>query len=219
MREQHLLVEGVHKTISVLDYNGNEIADVFLSSNKEIPWSDKLGAYTLSNQQFEELIVLTDREQEIQDRLKMLRSYLVPSVWASFIEDLDEICDEATTEQNQVVALTLIQEAEEEHRIHIVSNQAQCLSCGDSIFSMHRHDFVTCACGAISVDGGQAYLRRIGDLNNFKELSISLPNGLVRAIQKNLSDSISTGRNPLGLTYAALRAIRDAGYTVTKELS
>lgn len=28
------------------------------------------------------------------------------------------------------------------------------------IESKHRHDFVTCSCGASSVDGGKVYLRR-----------------------------------------------------------
>jgi hypothetical protein len=43
----------------------------------------------------------------------------------------------------------------------IVRNSARCLTCGDEIESTHRHDFVTCTCGAISVDGGTAYLRRV----------------------------------------------------------
>lgn len=32
--------------------------------------------------------------------------------------------------------------------------------CGDIIESTFRHDFVTCSCGAVSVDGGKDYLRR-----------------------------------------------------------
>lgn len=42
----------------------------------------------------------------------------------------------------------------------IVRNSARCLACNDEIESTHRHDFVTCSCGAIFVDGGTAYLRR-----------------------------------------------------------
>jgi hypothetical protein len=42
----------------------------------------------------------------------------------------------------------------------IVRNSAKCLACGDEIESKHRHDYVTCSCGAISVDGGTAYLKR-----------------------------------------------------------
>lgn len=42
----------------------------------------------------------------------------------------------------------------------IVLNRARCRLCDEVIVSTHRHDYVTCECGAISVDGGRAYLRR-----------------------------------------------------------
>lgn len=53
----------------------------------------------------------------------------------------------------------------------IIRNRAKCLKCGDIIESKYRHDFVNCKCGAIYVDGGHAYLRRVGDLEYIKELS------------------------------------------------
>ena len=54
----------------------------------------------------------------------------------------------------------------------ILRNRAQCARCGDIIESTHRHDFVTCGCGEISVDGGHAYLRRAArDFANLIELS------------------------------------------------
>lgn len=42
----------------------------------------------------------------------------------------------------------------------IWNNSIKCNSCGDTIRSKNRHDFVTCKCGAVSVDGGSWYLRR-----------------------------------------------------------
>ena len=33
-------------------------------------------------------------------------------------------------------------------------NAALCLICSQVVVSRHRHDFVTCACGTLSVDGG-----------------------------------------------------------------
>lgn len=42
----------------------------------------------------------------------------------------------------------------------IVRNSAMCRRCGDQIESKHVHDFVTCSCGAISVDGGREYFKR-----------------------------------------------------------
>jgi hypothetical protein len=37
--------------------------------------------------------------------------------------------------------------------------------------SAHRHDFRTCACGKIAVDGGRDYRRRVGDPALIEELS------------------------------------------------
>ena len=42
----------------------------------------------------------------------------------------------------------------------IIKNAVKCLKCGDIIESVYRHDFVTCSCGNVSVDGGKDYLRR-----------------------------------------------------------
>ena len=42
----------------------------------------------------------------------------------------------------------------------IIKNAIRCNLCGDEIESKHCHDFVTCSCGACSVDGGHDYLRR-----------------------------------------------------------
>lgn len=48
-----------------------------------------------------------------------------------------------------------------------IKNNARCRKCGDEIESKSRHDFVTCKCGAISVDGGQDYMRRCGNPEDF----------------------------------------------------
>jgi len=50
-------------------------------------------------------------------------------------------------------------------------NRAKCKKCGDIITSDHRHDFKSCKCGAISVDGGSWYFRRCGESENIEEMS------------------------------------------------
>ncbi len=45
-------------------------------------------------------------------------------------------------------------------RVKIVRNSARCLLCNTEIESTHVHDFVTCPCGNLSVDGGHDYLKR-----------------------------------------------------------
>lgn len=42
----------------------------------------------------------------------------------------------------------------------ILRNSAKCRICLEEIESKHRHDFVTCKCGEISVDGGKDYFKR-----------------------------------------------------------
>ena len=55
-----------------------------------------------------------------------------------------------------------------------IKNIAKCLLCGDIIESKHRHDFVTCKCGNLSVDGGQDYWKRniVHGIDSYKELGI-----------------------------------------------
>lgn len=40
-----------------------------------------------------------------------------------------------------------------------MANIIKCKACGDVIESKHRHDFRTCKCGEVSVDGGNDYQR------------------------------------------------------------
>lgn len=57
----------------------------------------------------------------------------------------------------------------------IIKNAIQCKKCGDIIESTDVHDFVTCSCGACSVDGGYDYLRRCGNLEDIIDLSVIEP--------------------------------------------
>jgi DNA-directed RNA polymerase subunit N (RpoN/RPB10) len=96
----------------------------------------------------------------------------------------------------------------------IIQNAVNCLSCGDLIVSKHRHDFVTCTCGAVSVDGGQEYLRRVGDFANAVDLSWSLPDELYRACADAVEEAKKTNRNKFGIANAVMRKLREAGKIV-----
>lgn len=48
-------------------------------------------------------------------------------------------------------------------RYIIVRNAARCLKCNEEIESKHVHDFKSCSCGCISVDGGRDYVKRVGN--------------------------------------------------------
>ena len=54
----------------------------------------------------------------------------------------------------------------------IIRNRAKCLICGEILESYYRHDFKTCKCGNLSIDGGKDYLKRsIKDISKFQDLS------------------------------------------------
>lgn len=53
--------------------------------------------------------------------------------------------------------------------INPAGKQYRVKCCGDIIQSMSRHDMVTCKCGKNSIDGGSAYWRIVGDIDDFEE--------------------------------------------------
>jgi hypothetical protein len=53
----------------------------------------------------------------------------------------------------------------------LMLNSVKCGLCNHVIWSTHVHDFRTCECGNISVDGGLDYLRRVGS-QPYTELSV-----------------------------------------------
>lgn len=58
---------------------------------------------------------------------------------------------------------------------YIVRNSATCKKCKDQIQSTHVHDFVSCKCGGIFVDGGCDYLRRGGKfLEDIEDTSVTM---------------------------------------------
>ena len=96
----------------------------------------------------------------------------------------------------------------------ILSNQVECLKCGDKPFSASVHDFKSCKCGNISVDGGMLYLRRIGSMSDCKEMSIDISQEAYDAALEAIKWSRDTGRNDRGLICAIARAWRDTGVIV-----
>lgn len=66
----------------------------------------------------------------------------------------------------------------------IIRNAAKCLDCGITVESRTRHDFQSCGCGNLFVDGGKAYLRmgvkypeKVEDLSIVEEDGPSIDGG------------------------------------------
>lgn len=56
----------------------------------------------------------------------------------------------------------------------ILRNSIKCNHCNDEIESKHVHDFVTCKCGKVSVDGGLNYSKTMfTSLSDFINTSIT----------------------------------------------
>jgi hypothetical protein len=55
----------------------------------------------------------------------------------------------------------------------VFENKAKCLKCGDIIISKNRHDYVTCSCGNLSVDGGSWYCKRgFKEENSYEDMIV-----------------------------------------------
>lgn len=50
-------------------------------------------------------------------------------------------------------------------------NKIKCKKCGNIIESKTTNDLKRCSCGAVAVDGGKKYLKRIGNDEEYEELS------------------------------------------------
>jgi hypothetical protein len=61
----------------------------------------------------------------------------------------------------------------------IILNMARCDVCNTVVMSSSVHDFRTCPCGKLSVDGGREYIRRAID-GPFTELSVVFVDGKLR---------------------------------------
>ena len=58
-----------------------------------------------------------------------------------------------------------------EKKEEIISNKIKCKKCGDIIESKGTNDYKKCSCIAVAVDGGKDYLKRMGNEENYEELS------------------------------------------------
>lgn len=92
----------------------------------------------------------------------------------------------------------------------IISNQARCHACGGEPFSTHRHDFASCECGNIAVDGGTSYLRRVMATGaSYTNLSIVISNEAFSDIRTKLDDALNENvfdkKSMASLTLALLK--------------
>ena len=66
-----------------------------------------------------------------------------------------------------------------EKKEEIISNKIKCKKYGDIIESKSKNDYKKYSCGAVAVDGGKDYLKRIGNEEDYEELSIIVNKQLI----------------------------------------
>jgi len=59
----------------------------------------------------------------------------------------------------------------------VVCTGIQCQACGEIVVSLHRHDWRSCKCGKVFIDGGRDYVRYGGDAENIKSVTVRLSRG------------------------------------------
>lgn len=96
----------------------------------------------------------------------------------------------------------------------IISNSVKCHKCDTVIWSSHVHDFKFCFCGNIAVDGGEEYIRRVGDVHgtNCTDLSMAMENDDLNKVVAAVKEMRETNRNDYGIALGVIRALRDLGY-------
>lgn len=71
----------------------------------------------------------------------------------------------------------------------------KCKHCGDIIYSRARHDFRSCSCGKVVIDGGFDYKRILAEKSSdFEELPL-----VVDVTKQELYDDWSKGIDEFGL--------------------
>lgn len=73
----------------------------------------------------------------------------------------------------------------------INENKVKCKHCKDIIESLSVNDYKRCSCGKIEISGGHDYLKRIGNKDNYEELSN------IRSLVKITTDGFEVIENAL----------------------
>jgi hypothetical protein len=84
----------------------------------------------------------------------------------------------------------VFEERPDTNKLTLIQNRAQCLFCFQIVESTHRHEMVTCRCGRVAVDGGLAYVRRVGKLQFINELCVYGPPSISKSEARRLEHQI-----------------------------
>lgn len=86
----------------------------------------------------------------------------------------------------------------EEAKKILLINKAMCDNCHKVVRSVHTHDYVSCKCGNLSVDGGLSYCKRSYGPSGYTELSYYVDEDDITTIREFFSWSSygKSGKEP-----------------------
>jgi hypothetical protein len=96
----------------------------------------------------------------------------------------------------------------------LLRSQLECPKCGDLISSIHVHDFQTCSCRALSIDGGRDYLR-VSASDEVMELFRAPENGIVKW-DRSISIAGEHNKASAAAALVVYKALWDASQKGTK---
>lgn len=76
----------------------------------------------------------------------------------------------------------------------VLRSQLECKRCGQLIASLHRHDFRTCKCGAVSLDGGRDYMRIVGNREDWEPRSLVIDADVTQDDARRLIECLNAVR-------------------------
>lgn len=96
-------------------------------------------------------------------------------------------------------------------------NRAKCKLCESIIESFHRHDYVSCECGEISVDGGRDYFRASAkDWGNFlriddfdKEIPVKVVEQVPKEMVEDIKPKPQTRKEVLELLESTIKSLQE----------
>lgn len=91
----------------------------------------------------------------------------------------------------------------------ILRNSIRCNHCNDEIESTHRHNFVKCKCGKVSIDGGSDYHSVLfSDISDFTDTSIE-DDGTHELRREHLKWGVNFDKDMIKLPKTIWKPIKD----------
>lgn len=70
-----------------------------------------------------------------------------------------------------------------------------CKKCKDMVYSRARHDYRSCSCGAVAIDGGRDYVKLVGEEKDIAQVNTFD----LKVSEKELYDDWNLGKDKYGL--------------------